>query len=199
MGRIYIPKGDCLTSCEECLKKDFCIKFRPNRNKDSFTTYLKEYYIKNKEQIRVANKAYYDTHFDEISKRRKTWRLKHGEYLNLKMKEYYSTSMGRYSKTKTSAKKREILFLMTPDEFIPWYESTPKYCFYCGATFTKGQQMTKETIDRVDNAKPYTIDNIVLCCGKCNAVKGSWFTKEQMIEIAHKYFIKVEKKEVSNE
>ena len=37
--------------------------------------------------------------------------------------------------------------------------------------------------DRLDNSKPYTIDNIVPCCGACNAIKGSILTDAEMREV----------------
>lgn len=53
-------------------------------------------------------------------------------------------------------------------------------CFYCGAekTNTKITKNCKEGysyngIDRVDNSKGYTIDNVVSCCKRCNTAKSN--------------------------
>ena len=35
-------------------------------------------------------------------------------------------------------------------------------------------------VDRVDNARPYRIDNIVACCGPCNAIKGGILADAEM-------------------
>ena len=31
------------------------------------------------------------------------------------------------------------------------------------------------TIDRLDNSRGYSLDNIVWCCYRCNAIKGDFF------------------------
>lgn len=38
-------------------------------------------------------------------------------------------------------------------------------CFYCNSN-------DKMTVDRVNNNEPYTIENCVACCWKCNDMKG---------------------------
>ena len=44
------------------------------------------------------------------------------------------------------------------------------------------------TLDRVDNTKGYELSNIVLACRRCNYMKGSWLTSEQMLDAAKRYF-----------
>jgi hypothetical protein len=76
---------------------------------------------------------------------------------------------------KINAKNRNLSFELTNEEF--------KYiigqnCYYCGC---EPNQIIKSNsnngdciyngIDRIDNLKGYTEDNIVPCCGKCNQGK----------------------------
>ena len=45
------------------------------------------------------------------------------------------------------------------------------------------------TVDRKDNDKGYSLDNMVLACHRCNSIKGDWFSYDEMKEIAEKYMI----------
>jgi len=43
------------------------------------------------------------------------------------------------------------------------------------------------SIDRKDNNKGYTSDNVTSACFLCNKIKGSFFSYEEMKEIGAKY------------
>lgn len=49
-------------------------------------------------------------------------------------------------------------------------------CFYCGDTHNLG-------LDRIDNTKGHTIDNVVVCCYECNCARNDNFTVDEMVEI----------------
>jgi len=79
---------------------------------------------------------------------------------------------------KYEAKKRGYIWDLTGEQFK---EVTQKDCFYCGAKpnqscLSKTPQCNGDYIyngiDRVDNSKGYTFDNVVSCCGICNQAKG---------------------------
>lgn len=38
-------------------------------------------------------------------------------------------------------------------------------------------------LDRKDNSRGYDIDNVVVCCGRCNYAKGSHFTHDEWKKI----------------
>jgi len=77
---------------------------------------------------------------------------------------------------KKSAKIRGYDYSLTEKQFV---EITQKPCYYCGAP-PNNKHKQKETngsyiyngIDRVDNTKGYTINNVVPCCKTCNSAKG---------------------------
>lgn len=84
--------------------------------------------------------------------------------------------------------------IITKEEFIKWYNSQSKNCFYCGileADFRQKNIMGRTgkylTIDRLDSKKGYVIGNIVLACAICNIIKSNFFTPKEMKEIAEKY------------
>jgi hypothetical protein len=73
-----------------------------------------------------------------------------------------------------SCLRRGIENLISIDEFARF---TQQECNYCGTPPTnvtkfKCRPITYNSIDRVDNRKPYIIGNIVPCCGTCNAMKS---------------------------
>jgi hypothetical protein len=84
---------------------------------------------------------------------------------------------GRYLR---GARDRGLGWSITKPEFI---EITSRDCFYCGVppVMVIGQIETSDHsyhgvylyngIDRVDNARGYSKDNIVPCCGRCNMAK----------------------------
>ena len=83
---------------------------------------------------------------------------------------------------KRSARMRGIGYNLTEGQFK---EITQKDCFYCGVKPNQRMKSPKSNgdyiyngIDRVDNNKGYTIDNVVPCCGICNFAKHRLTTQE---------------------
>ena len=99
------------------------------------------------------------------------------------------TPKGIYWALCRSARSAGRLVRLTADEFVEWYKCQDQRCYYCNREFEKVivSDPHARTIDRKDNSKEYTLDNIVLCCRRCNIVKSSVFTEEEMLEIAAKY------------
>jgi hypothetical protein len=50
-------------------------------------------------------------------------------------------------------------------------------CFYCGADLLT---IGGVSLDRIDNSKGYTLDNVLPCCGNCNMIRGNKLTVEEM-------------------
>lgn len=96
----------------------------------------------------------------------------------------------KYQKLKANAKKRGKEFFLLQEDFINWYGDQLRYCHYCEAPeeilaeWVRGFSRPFLTVDRKDNNVGYVIDNIVLCCGMCNTIKGSVFTYYEMMDIA---------------
>ena len=76
--------------------------------------------------------------------------------------DYRNSLNGRWQMYKNNADKRSISFDLTVADFSALWSQA---CSYCGGDI--------ETIglDRIDNAKGYTMDNVVSCCGRCNEMK----------------------------
>ena len=81
-----------------------------------------------------------------------------------------------YKTYQKGAKKRNLIFDIPFDLFLSLIE---KPCKYCGALPYKKPStryfgtVAYNGLDRADNTKGYTIDNIVPCCHRCNQSKSN--------------------------
>jgi hypothetical protein len=107
----------------------------------------------------------------------KPWQLASGKAARNNLEHTY----------KTSAKRRNLDYQLTTEEFTQLVTGN---CQYCGDSLTqtkKGQGKTSGDfrytgIDRVDSSKGYTRDNCVSCCWLCNNMKSS---TEESVFIEH--------------
>ena len=98
---------------------------------------------------------------------------------------------------RTSAKKRKLTFSISKEEFK---KLTSQNCHYCGQPPSQKTRPTRlnsrngdytfNGLDRVDNAKGYTVLNVVPCCKQCNQAKST-FSETEFFEwirrIAHEH------------
>jgi hypothetical protein len=91
-----------------------------------------------------------------------------------------------YRHYKANAKKRNINFFLSIEEFQKFIFNT---CYYCGSApkaskFTTSQKNRKDKelsyngIDRVNNNIGYISDNCVTCCKICNSAKSDLSIEE---------------------
>ena len=73
---------------------------------------------------------------------------------------------------RAGARKRRLPFTLTKEDFMALWGQN---CLYCG------EKIEGIGIDRVDNSKGYTIENVVPCCHRCNMMKWS-MTSDDFIE-----------------
>lgn len=105
-------------------------------------------------------------------------------------KTYDKSALGRYHKLKSNAKQRGFAFDILPNEFVTWIMSQKMQCHYCKQVLQVDKRgLDSLSIDRRNNDGKYTIGNITLACWRCNVAKGSWFTEQQMLDIATRYLI----------
>lgn len=79
--------------------------------------------------------------------------------------DYHSrrSPTGKFNVYRQNARMRGLDFEITRDQFAEFWQ---KPCYYCGdPILTVG-------LDRLDNRKGYTMDNVVSCCAECNAMKS---------------------------
>lgn len=103
--------------------------------------------------------------------------LQRENFRNHRILEYGLASMrALISNYKGWARKRNLKWDLTEEQFK---ELTQKDCHYCGA---KPSNLVKNVcyngdyiyngLDRMDNNKGYTIDNVISCCRFCNYAKN---------------------------
>lgn len=87
----------------------------------------------------------------------------------VKRKERQKTIKAKYNNYKSNAKVRFILWDLTEEEFIAFWQLP---CTYCGDNI--------ETIglDRVDNQEGYNMSNVIPCCTRCNRMKSDMGCRE---------------------
>lgn len=104
-------------------------------------------------------------------------------------KDLYWICNQKYKEKKKRAESRSKPFELTLDEFISvFYEratikitffgligtielpTVSKPCFYCG--------MSSSGLDRVDSSMGYVVNNVVVCCARCNLMKFTMSTDE---------------------
>ena len=97
-----------------------------------------------------CRKCYFKSKFDP----NKIWKLEYSEYIK-------------------SAKKRNLDFNLTLEQFINFIQLN---CYYCNAVpngTTHSKYLKRNGIDRLDNNKHYEFSNCVPCCAMCNAAKSN--------------------------
>ncbi len=100
----------------------------------------------------------------------------------------------QYNAIERRAKRSNTPFHITFNEFRKWDERFGKHesriCPYCGLTEVESKHFQRLrgkrricgfTVDRIDNEKGYTMDNIQRICFLCNSIKGLWFTDQDMV------------------
>lgn len=85
---------------------------------------------------------------------------------------WQGTGLGlAYSLAKQSAERRNYAFNISRAQF---FRIAQQDCHWCGSPpSNKLKHSVKYSgIDRVDNNKPYTMNNVVPCCKRCNVAKN---------------------------
>jgi len=103
----------------------------------------------------------------------RSWQKNNPEKYRIIHRRSKKTKRGRFSRYKYDAKKRNLLWDLTFEEFMAFWQ---KPCYYCG------DKIETIGLDRADNKEGYSINNIVPCCRSCNLFKRQ-IKKEAFIKI----------------
>lgn len=145
-----------------------------------------------KKAKKEAAQRSYLRNIDKQKEKGKRYRERNGERIRQYNRIYRTKNpRGIFDVIKQSAKRRNLACEISPDEFSSWYDSQIRICFYCKrneADILKDRDVVQSiakrlTVDRLDNNKGYALDNMALCCRRCNSIKGNFFNAEEMIEI----------------
>ena len=123
----------------------------------------------------------------------KEYRKNNAEKFRETQRRWSKSPKGIYKSLKNST--RGHLVKISQKKFMEWCKSQPKKCFYCGLKEENLQLVLdaynnktfRLSVDRIDSSKDYEEGNMVLCCLRCNHIKGNFFTQSEMVEIGKKY------------
>jgi len=157
--------------CRKCRKEKDISEFGKRKDsacrtrahcKECKNRYNRKYRAKNKEKVKAA-------------------RAKRAEKNKHYQKEYYKSPVGKYKSYKSNAKKRNISFVLSFDEFMTFWKQP---CYYCGA------HIDYVGIDRLNNNVGYSLENCVPCCATHNYMKmeldEKQFYEEMLKVLTHK-------------
>lgn len=178
-NREWVKERDRIRYSKSNKKKNSIYNWRSN-NKKAVKRIAKKYNEKNKEIIKNKRKEYY---------------LKNKEEVCRKVRNYHTNNsiISIYRKMKYQSKRRGFGELtLTFEEFKKFREDN-KSCYYCG----DGLPLYGSGMDRIDNGKGYTLDNVVPCCFKCNKIRNNSLTSEEM-KVAMDAVLKYRKSLINN-
>lgn len=97
-----------------------------------------------------------------------------------------------YTELKIAAKNGEKSLDLTFEDFLTFIKI--QTCHYCSGPVAWSMRSRRRNengklvknsasynLDRKDNDKGYSVTNCVVCCPKCNAVKGNTLTYDEML------------------
>jgi len=130
---------------------------------------VNKYYEENKEKIIAYNKKRYKENKEKIDAYKKKYRQENKE----KVAALRQSLKAKYIEYKSSAKKRNIPFNISLEEFQTFWQ---KNCHYCGSA------ISTIGLDRIDSSLGYELENLRSCCTMCNRMKldsteEQWYDK----------------------
>src|SRR5208282_3872633 len=97
-----------------------------------------------------------------------------------KMRQYSFAHKGddnlRFSHAKSQAKRRQLEWTLTIEIFS---KISNEPCYYCKEKLLLRDGLGGSHLDRMDNTKGYTEDNVVSCCKICNTIRNNYLTMEE--------------------
>lgn len=169
------------------------------KDRDTINQKAREYRAKHREEINARTRERYKTNPEfrkQSLKEAKQWKENNRERYNDNQNRWFSANldkvkeyrrkkpeMTRYFMIRSAAKKRNIPFTITKDEFKKLWYSTDN-CEYCKKPIMQGigngYQKNNRSFDRKDNTKGYELSNLVVCCYLCNRIKNDEFSYDEM-------------------
>lgn len=92
---------------------------------------------------------------------------------SIKLRSFEAT----FNRLIDSSIKRWIKLELTYEQFLKFIEQ--KQCHYCFTKIIWDERSSVYNLDRKDNKGPYSKENLVVCCGKCNKGKREIYTYEE--------------------
>lgn len=154
-------------TCTKCKAEKFEEDFYKDANKkDGLKSWCKDCHLednkKREEKYNETRRNYRKEHSEECKENKRRYYKNNKEKILKNNKKWQQTFSGRLMSYIKGAKVRKIHWLLTNEEFKSFWG---KRCSYCG------DEIKTIGIDRIDNKKPYELNNCRPCCTICNKMK----------------------------
>ena len=153
--------------------------------------YSKKYYENNKEKIQEITKKFRENNPEKRKKYDKKYRENNPEKIKNYKKKYYRGNMNsffliKYQGMKARAKKRKMNPpTFTKTELISWVLNQPNFNqLWKNWEESNYNTLLSPSINRLDNSKSYSFDNIELITWGENYKKGSEYIKKPVIQLS---------------
>ena len=148
----------------------------PYKNKEQ----RHEYYENNKDRIKAREKMYREENYDLIQERRRKFRENNRDHECERDRKYREENKYLvWAKTTIRCHVRNGFFVIVKVyELAEMAKNTPR-CPYCHEELLFGPKETgtlvlnSPTLDRRNNERILTVNNIDIICFRCNRIKGS--------------------------
>jgi len=169
--------------CPKCGKEKPKSEFyKEKRRKDGLKCWCKECHLadsrKREKEYNETRKNYRETHKEEYRANKRKYYVENKEKIDEENRKWQQTFKGRLYSYKISAKKRNISWLLTEEEFTSFWGTN---CSYCGG------EIKTIGIDRIDSNKPYELSNCTSCCSICNKMKMD-LSEDKFFEMISKIY-----------
>lgn len=166
-------------------------------HKEERKEYAKKYCKKNKQKLKrkhkIYSKLYYLKNKTKIDKINKQYAKEHPEKMKRYRHKFIKNNPDIYlwNSVRNRCNHNKFKLKITREEFLNWYNKQKKICVYCNLK-EENWLKTKDSltklykrlqIDRKDNTKGYSLNNIVLACPRCNITKSDFFSYKQMRKV----------------
>ena len=155
--------------CKEC-KAEYRKQYY-TEHKAEETEYQKQYKAEHKKECAEYQKQYRTEHKVESAKYQKQYRTEHNEYKAEYWKQYYATLRGYCIIIRNGNIQADRLYGRIGEELPSDYPTIEDYMellqlpdFYDG----KQYDFSEMGLDRIDNDKPHTLDNVIPCTTEHN-------------------------------
>lgn len=132
------------------------------KHKESELAYARRYSQYFPEKVKKSQEKYRKNHKRRIKISQKEYRQTHFEEKREYHKDYAQTPRGRFKYYKSGAKRRNLEWALTYEQFMSFWQ---KKCGYCG------EKIKTIGLDRTRNDEGYLVDNVEPCCTMCNRMK----------------------------
>lgn len=89
--------------------------------------------------------------------------------------KFIRSTSGRFNSGKNSAKKRQLEWTISKEEYSNILINSNMLCHYCGNSLNE----TGSGLDRINTLEGYHLNNVVTCCNSCNKLKSNVLSYEE--------------------